>query len=193
MKFSGKKFWELAILKISVFWVGHFEFFFFKKKKCFIPIKISPILCGRMDWLKFWCFPWFPESSLLCVILRYTVYTHAFVSIIDLTINDAKSDRDALVIQAALPMTMTTIKVYRRCQEFAPLRPSWNFRPRRLYCEASERRQIGGISYDSSAFYTTKPISCKNKAVWPFLSLNMATCKSYDSYFQVARLWGFFK
>ena len=97
-----------------------------------------------------------------------TLYLHAFVSIIDLTINDAKSDRDALVIQAALPMTMTTIKVYRRCQEFAPLRPSWNFRPRRLYCEASERRRTGGISYDNSAFFTTKPISCKNKAEWPF-------------------------
>ena len=41
----GAKFWELAILKNSVF-------------------------------LKqpFWCFPWFPASSLLCVILRYTVY-----------------------------------------------------------------------------------------------------------------------
>ena len=102
--------------------------------------------------------------------LELYLIVHAFVSIIDLTINDAKSDRDALVIQAALPMTMTvTIKVYRRCQEFAPLRPSWNFRPRRLYCEASERRQIGGISYDSSAFYTTKPISCKNNGRMAFL------------------------
>ena len=50
--------------------------FFFKKKVffCFIPIKISPNLYGRMDGSKFWCFPWFPENSLLCVILRYTVY-----------------------------------------------------------------------------------------------------------------------
>ena len=46
-----------------------FEFFFF----CFIPMKISPNLYGRMDGSKFWCFPWFPENSLLCVILRYTV------------------------------------------------------------------------------------------------------------------------
>ena len=29
-----------------------------------------------MDGSKFWCFPWFPENSLLCVILRYTVYIH---------------------------------------------------------------------------------------------------------------------
>ena len=29
-----------------------------------------------VEWMgrKFWCFPWFPENSLLCVILRYTVY-----------------------------------------------------------------------------------------------------------------------
>ena len=85
-------------------------------------------------------------------------------SITDLTINDVKSDRDAPVIRAALPMTMTTTKVYRLCQESAPLRRSWNFRPRRQYCEASERRQIGGISYDSSACFSTNPILCKNKA-----------------------------
>ena len=61
---------------MSFFWVGHFEFFFSKKKIffCFIPMKISPNLYGRMDGSKFWCFPWFPENSLLCVILRYTVY-----------------------------------------------------------------------------------------------------------------------
>ena len=60
---------------MSFFWVGHFEFFFRKKKFffCFIPMKISPNLYGRMDGSKFWCFPWFPENSLLCVILRYTV------------------------------------------------------------------------------------------------------------------------
>ena len=61
---------------MSFFWVGHFEFFFQKKIFffCFIPMKISPNLYGRMDGSKFWCFPWFPENSLLCVILRYTVY-----------------------------------------------------------------------------------------------------------------------
>ena len=61
---------------MSFFWVGHFEFFFRKKIFffCFIPMKISPNLYGRMDGSKFWCFPWFPENSLLCVILCYTVY-----------------------------------------------------------------------------------------------------------------------
>ena len=37
-------------------------------------MKTSPNLYGRMDNSKFWCFPWFSENSLLCVILRYTVY-----------------------------------------------------------------------------------------------------------------------
>ena len=53
---------------------GHFGFFFkFFFFFCFILMKISPNLHGRMDGLKFWCFLWFPENSLLCVILRYTV------------------------------------------------------------------------------------------------------------------------
>ena len=65
---------------MSFFWVGHFEFFFRKKIFffCFIPMKISPNLYGRMDGSKFWYFPWFPENSLLCVILHYTVYTWHF-------------------------------------------------------------------------------------------------------------------
>ena len=62
--------------KTQFFWVGHFDFFFWFWFWffCFIPIKISPNLYGRMDGSKFWCFPWFPENSLLCVILSYTVY-----------------------------------------------------------------------------------------------------------------------
>ena len=60
----------MAIFEKRPFWI-----FFQKKKKffCFIPMKISPNFYGRMDG-SFWCFPWFPENSLLCVILRYTVY-----------------------------------------------------------------------------------------------------------------------
>ena len=45
---------------------------------CFIPMKISPNLYGRMDGSKFRRFPWFLENSLLCVILRYTVYEIVF-------------------------------------------------------------------------------------------------------------------
>ena len=42
----------------------------------FIHMKISRNLYGRMDGSKFWCFPWFTENSLLCLILRYTVYIY---------------------------------------------------------------------------------------------------------------------
>ena len=38
-------------------------------------MKTSLNLYGRMDGSKFWRFPWFLENSLVCVILRYTVYT----------------------------------------------------------------------------------------------------------------------
>ena len=62
-------FWELA------FWKSQF---FFSKKNCFCFMKISPTLHGRLDGLKFWLFPWFPENSLLCVILCYTVYYTVF-------------------------------------------------------------------------------------------------------------------
>ena len=74
--FSWKFFENWRFWKFQFFWVGHFEFFFQKKRDffCFFPIKISPNLHGRMDGSKFWCFPWFPENSLLCVIIRYTVY-----------------------------------------------------------------------------------------------------------------------
>ena len=57
--FENLSFFESAIL----------NFFF-----CIIHMKISPNLYDRMDGSKFSCFPWFPENSLLCVILRYTVY-----------------------------------------------------------------------------------------------------------------------
>ena len=63
--------------KLLSFWWWFFEsaiLNFIFKKKIFIPMKISPNLYDRMDGSTFWCFPWFPENSLLCVILRYTVY-----------------------------------------------------------------------------------------------------------------------
>ena len=67
-----KIFWELAILKNGHFWKMAILDFFSKEIIfffCFILMKISPNLYGRMDGLKFWCFLWFPENSLLCVIL----------------------------------------------------------------------------------------------------------------------------
>ena len=75
MKFSWKIFENWLFWKMSFFLVGHFEFFF-RKKKFFLlhSHENQPKLYGRMDGSKFWCFPWFPENSLLCVILCYTVY-----------------------------------------------------------------------------------------------------------------------
>ena len=61
--FENLRFFKSAIL---IFFFNFFFFFF-----CFIPMKISPNLNGRMDVSKFWCF-------LLCVILRYTVYIFHF-------------------------------------------------------------------------------------------------------------------
>ena len=63
-----KNFWRIGDFeKLSFFEAAILNYSF-----CFM--KISPNLYGRMDGLKFWCFSWFPENSLLCVILRYTVY-----------------------------------------------------------------------------------------------------------------------
>ena len=53
------------------FWkIGNFDFFFSSKKIffCFIIMKISPNLYGRMNGSKFWRFPCFPRNFLLCVI-----------------------------------------------------------------------------------------------------------------------------
>ena len=57
--FENWRFWKTDILKNWPF-----------------LMKISPNLYGRMDGSKFWCFTWFPENSLLCVKLRYTVYVY---------------------------------------------------------------------------------------------------------------------
>ena len=74
--FREKKVENWGIWKSQLFWVGHFDFFSKKiiKKNCFIPMNISHKLCDRMDGTQFWCFPWSPANSLLCVLLRYTVW-----------------------------------------------------------------------------------------------------------------------
>ena len=69
--FENWRFWKTAILKNWPFWI----FFLHEKKFSLLdPMKISHKLCGRMVGYQFWCFPWFPANSLLCVIYRYTVY-----------------------------------------------------------------------------------------------------------------------
>ena len=74
------------IFEILIF--GDFEkrpfWFFFSSRRiffCFILMKISPNLYGRLDGSKFWRFPWFPAIFLLCVIKRYTVYIPEKVSL----------------------------------------------------------------------------------------------------------------
>ena len=64
--------WKTQFFLSRPFWI-----FFSKKKKlfCFMPMKISYKLCHWIDGTQFWCFTWYAENSLLCVILRYTVYT----------------------------------------------------------------------------------------------------------------------
>ena len=56
-----KKYWELAELENEVFWVCHFDFFFFFKKEfffCFLPMKIGQSFLGIKDGSKFWWLPW---------------------------------------------------------------------------------------------------------------------------------------
>ena len=56
MKFSQKNFENWRFWKMHFFWVGHFEFFFSKKKFffCFFPMKISQSLLVSKDGSRFW-------------------------------------------------------------------------------------------------------------------------------------------
>ena len=56
---------NLTCYLVIVYQDGDFQ----KKKFCLIPMKISHKLCDRMDGTQFWCFPWFPANSLLCVMI----------------------------------------------------------------------------------------------------------------------------
>ena len=50
---------------LAIFWVGHFEFYFFKKKFffCFILMKISHKLCVRMDGTQFLWLWWYTAKT----------------------------------------------------------------------------------------------------------------------------------
>ena len=65
MKFSRKNIENWRSWKMSFFWVGHFEFFFSKKKYfcCFIAMKISHKLCVRMDETQFLLLWWFTAKN----------------------------------------------------------------------------------------------------------------------------------
>ena len=129
------------------FWkIGHFEFFSSKKNFfCFILMKISLNLYGRMDGSKFWWFPWFPENSLLCAILCYTVYMNLW---------SEKFKLEGFLIIFVLTLLSNSI-----CSKQAP-KPFWNIdkpneemvRTRAAHCfllrnyrKATLRWQLTGI------------------------------------------------
>ena len=147
---------------MSFFWVGHFEFFFSKKKFffCFIPMKISPNLYGRMDGSKFWCFPWFPENSLLCVILRYTVYV------------TGKSLSEALIFASTNPHTIWRQIVHcitTSIHETSKLKPGEN-----MLCT-----EIVSDIQNNFCTQHVLPMFCKKKSFWQrFTCTYLSTCFS---------------
>ena len=55
-----------------------------------------------------WCFPWFPENSLLCIILRYTVYI----------MHECKKNNNIILnfIIQKLKSKHTSLKKYTNCK-----------------------------------------------------------------------------
>ena len=76
---KAKKFCEIFPLLLTVFNVVKSKGKISQNFVAFTEYMNFPNLLGRMDGLKFLCFPWFPENSLLCVILCYTVYLITFM------------------------------------------------------------------------------------------------------------------
>ena len=62
--------WVIIKISIRPYCSKNFDWFSWEIIFCF---KISQSFLGSKDGSKFWWFPWFPENSLLCVILRYRV------------------------------------------------------------------------------------------------------------------------
>ena len=65
--------------KTQFFWVGHFKFFFSKKKHffCIILIQIHHKSMGTKDGMKFWWLPWFPAKIYGYIKLWETLYTRS--------------------------------------------------------------------------------------------------------------------
>ena len=62
-------YWELAILKNDLFWVGNFEFL------CFILMKISHKLCVRMDGTQFLWLWWYTAKTQSPQTFQPAVYS----------------------------------------------------------------------------------------------------------------------
>ena len=74
LKFSWKNIEDWRFWKTQFFWVGHFEFLFFRFFFCFIPIKVSHKLYDRMNGTQFLWLWWFtakndPPKTLIPVYL----------------------------------------------------------------------------------------------------------------------------
>ena len=67
-----------------LFWVGHFEYFFFKKEKknCLILVKISHKLCVRMDGTQILWLWWFTAKNQSPQTFQPAVYMSRLVYII---------------------------------------------------------------------------------------------------------------
>ena len=76
MKFSEFFFQNWRFWKMYFFWVGHFEFFFFKKKNffCLILTKTCQSLLVSKKFSKFWWLPWFPSKNQSPQTFQPTVY-----------------------------------------------------------------------------------------------------------------------
>ena len=79
------KFWRNLLSfwrswKTQFFWVGHFEFFFSKKKYffCFIPMKTCQSLLVSKDFSKFWWLPWFPATNNTYLKICNTVHIYIY-------------------------------------------------------------------------------------------------------------------
>ena len=77
MKFSQKNIENWRFWKMTFFWVGHFEFYFFKKKNffCFILMKISHKLCIRMDEAQFLRLWWYTAKTQSPQTFQPAVYS----------------------------------------------------------------------------------------------------------------------
>ena len=117
MKFSQKNFENWRFWKMHFFWVGHFEFFFFKKNFfffffCFILMKISPNLYGRMDGSNTYLMSSLFSSKFLAM-RKITLYSVAVkCASCNVASNKIRRDSDFLENQVTLQLIFWTFESY---------------------------------------------------------------------------------
>ena len=130
-----------------------------------------------MDGFQFWYFPWFPANSLLCIILRYTVYfaieityktfkktriTLSFATFFDrihVLLHDTKSWTRFLLKNLQYLLITIWIKVYwftmavnhwncASCQIFSSIIFTWNLKQyHRSFTKKSQELLACSLSY----------------------------------------------